>query len=225
MQFIRRQLPIIIAFAFGVGLWAQYYIPTNLSRQALETFTTSWAIILAGAALILGILSAIHHHWSKISLKKPGWAYSAITLCTFAIVAFVGMFPIQYPGFSGVTIDDESFFDWIFQNMFVPLDATMFSLLAFFIASAAFRAFRARSFEATALLIAGCIVMIGRVPFGELIGSPNTDTVMGSITSWILLNPSNAAYRGIMFGVILSQVAISLRIIFGIERTYMGGGE
>ena len=225
MQFIRRQLPVVIAFVFGVGLWAQYYIPTSWSQQAFKTFTASWAIILAGAALVLGILSAIHHHWSKIKLKKSGWAYSAITLVTFFLVAFIGLFPIRYPGFSAVTIKDESLFDWIFQNMFVPLDATMFSLLAFFIASAAFRAFRARSFEATALLIAGCIVMIGRVPFGELIGSPGTDSVLGTITSWILLNPSNAAYRGIILGVILSQVAISLRIIFGIERTYMGGGD
>jgi hypothetical protein len=225
MNFVKRQLPIVIAFAFGIGLWAQYYIPTSTSQQAFETFTSSWAIILFGAALVLGILSAIHHHWTKINLRKPGWAYSGITLVAFTTVAFVGMFPIRYPGFAAHTIDEESLFDWIFQHMFVPLDATMFSLLAFFIASAAFRAFRARSFEATALLIAGCIIMIGRVPFGELIGSPETDTVMGSITSWILLNPSNAAYRGIMFGVILSQVAISLRIIFGIERTYMGGGD
>ncbi len=37
--------------------------------------------------------------------------------------------------------------------------------------------------------------------------------------------PNAAAQRGILLGVILSQVAISLRIIFGIERTYMGGGD
>ena len=37
--------------------------------------------------------------------------------------------------------------------------------------------------------------------------------------------PNAAAQRGILLGVILSQIAISLRIIFGIERTYMGGGD
>ncbi len=86
-------------------------------------------------------------------------------------VSFVGLFPLTYPGFSAQTIQPGSFFDWIFNHVFVALDATMFSLLAFFIASAAFRAFRARTPEATALLIAGCIMMIGRVPFGEWLGS------------------------------------------------------
>jgi hypothetical protein len=158
----------------------------------------------------------------------------------------------------------------------------MFSLLAFYIASAAFRAFRARSFEATALLIAGCIVMIGRVPLGEQMTAPGlyvavaivflilvilgvalavgnkltlavvvfavsalillatlvygnlaisnlpelgSDISFASVASWILNNPNAAAQRGILLGVLLSMVAISLRIIFGIERTYMGGAD
>jgi uncharacterized membrane-anchored protein len=225
MQFIRRQMPVVIAFVVGVGLWAQYYIPSRSSQQVLETFTGSWAIILAGAALILGILSAIHHHWTKVTLRKPGFGYSLVTLVCFAIVMFSGWLPVRVPGFAEPSIRDESFFDWVYQNIFVALDATMFSLLAFFIASAAFRAFRARSFEATALLIAGCIMMIGRVPLGEMIAIPNTDISVASVASWILNNPNSAAQRGILLGVLLSMVAISLRIIFGIERTYMGGGD
>ena len=228
MLFFKRQLPIVIAFVVGIGLWAQFYIPSRLSQQALETFSASWAVILVGAALILGIFSAIHHHWTKIQLKKPGFAYSIVTLVCFGIVVIAGWFPWRWPGFSAVAIADESLFDWIFQNIFVPLDATMFSLLAFFIASAAFRAFRARSFEATALLIAGCIVMIGRVSLGEQLSYTfpgGFELSAASISGWILNNPSAAAFRGIMLGVILSQVAISLRIIFGIERTYMGGAD
>ena len=62
-----------------------------------------------------------------------------------------------------------SLFHWIFNNIFTPLSSTMFALLAFFVASASYRAFRIRNFEATLLLIAGIILMLGRVPVGELI--------------------------------------------------------
>ncbi len=229
MQFARRQLPVIIAFLMGIGLWAQYYIPSEASQKALETYTSNWSVILAGCALILGIMSALQHHYMKVKLKKPGHGYSVITLVCFALMFCVGMWPRPLPGFSAAQTHDGSFYQWLFNNVFVPLDATMFSLLAFFIASAAFRAFRARSFEATVLLIAGCIVMLGRVPVGEsslITFAFNGDSYnLSTVADWIMNVPNGAAQRGIMLGVFLSQVAISLRIIFGIERTYMGGGD
>lgn len=291
MQFLKRQLPIAVAFLVGLVLWAVFYMPSSAAQNVQQSFT-AWAIILSGAALILGILSAIHHHWSKVSLQKPGYGFSLVTLFCFSFVVLAGWFPSEpvafhllsrqyfisavfvilciiltarYVGsaradrakanyalgimaalfgvvgitglivvvplqnymFTGLTIKENSLFDWVFQNMFVPLDATMFSLLAFYIASAAFRAFRARSFEATALLIAGCIVMVGRVPLGEQLSVQllGNEISFSTVASWILNNPNAAAQRGILLGVLLSMVAISLRIIFGIERTYMGGAD
>lgn len=224
MMFFRKQLPIILAFLTGMLLWLQSYVPAKIANDALTSFTQSWAVILTAAALLLGILSAVQHHMTKIKLRRKGYAYSYITLGAFALTFIAAFFWTPFPGFAEKNITDGSFFMWIFENIFTPLAATMFSLLAFFIASAAFRAFRARSFEATALLIAGCIVMLGRVPIGEMVPLPGGHD-LSDVASWIMNVPNSAAQRAIMFGVILSQVAISIRIIFGIERTYMGGSD
>jgi hypothetical protein len=71
--------------------------------------------------------------------------------------------------------------------------------------------------------------MLGRVPLGAklvpIMGLGGKQELLAWFTDWILTNPSMAAQRGIMIGIGLGVIATSLRIIFGIERTYMGGGE
>lgn len=109
-------------------------------------------------------------------------------------------------------------FKWLFESIVVPLDSTMFALLAFFMASAAYRTFRARTPEATVLLLVAVIVMIGRVPIGELFYKH-----MPQVSEWFMMYPTVAAKRGILFGVALGSVATSLRIILGIERSHLGG--
>ena len=122
---------------------------------------------------------------------------------------------------------------WIFNYINVPASSTVFSILAFYIASAAYRAFRARSFDATVMLITALIVMIGRVPLGEMFSNLISPRVGGhlpflrldNLTSFFLNYPTVAAKRAIFLGLALATVSTSLRIILGIERTYMGSEE
>lgn len=104
-----------------------------------------------------------------------------------------------------------------FNHIMVPLQATMFALLAFFIASASYRAFRARNLLASLLLIAALIVMLRFVPgpWGELPAKTAT---------WVMNVPNLAAQRAIVIGIGLGMVATALKVILGIERGYMGKG-
>ncbi|MCB9897583.1 MAG: hypothetical protein H6825_06250 [Planctomycetes bacterium] len=111
---------------------------------------------------------------------------------------------------------DRSLKLWVYDRIFIPLQATMFSLLAFYIASAAFRAFRARSTEATLLLLAGAIVMLGQVPLPGVLG----DLTL-AWQGWLMAFVNGAGQRAIIIGATLGVLATGLRIVLGIERSYL----
>ncbi|MDA3871055.1 MAG: hypothetical protein PF551_01720 [Candidatus Marinimicrobia bacterium] len=124
--------------------------------------------------------------------------------------------------------ENNTYFAWIFKNVFTPLSATMFALLAFFVASASYRAFRVRNLEATILLVAGIIIMIGRVPLGVFITNwiPKTSIFsflrLEILQEWIYQYPNAAGARAIMIGIGLGIVGTSLRVILGIEKSFLG---
>ena len=105
-----------------------------------------------------------------------------------------------------------------------PMMATMFATLAFYIASAAYRAFRARNAEATMLLVTACLVMLWRVPYGEAFLELFPGDIPGLLNTYIMNGVNMAVQRGIIIGAALGAASMSLRIILGIERTYMGKG-
>ncbi|MCH6557142.1 MAG: hypothetical protein IH803_02850 [Nitrospirae bacterium] len=223
MTFLRRQLPLVITFVAGVIFTLQYYVPHPKS-EILLTEGSLWIQIIGLFALVLGVTSLFHIHAVKIKRQEPGWGYSLILYFGIVVTLAVGLFVQwvggQHPG-GKETIDGAmTAFGWIYTYTMVPLQGTMFAILAFFIASAAYRSFRARSKEAALLLTAAVIVMMGRVPLGEYLLP-----VTGDITLWILNVLNASVRRAILIGISLGAVALSIKIIFGLERAYLGGGK
>lgn len=215
MNFLKRTIPIAIAFITGVIMTGQYYVPHKTSQELLEV-ATRWDRIIAGFAVFIGAYSLLHLHWGKIKQRVVGWGYSVFVFIGALITVIFGL----YNGGEFFWNDKQegTMFDWVYYYIQVPAGATIFSILAFFIASAAYRTFRARTWESTVLLGTAIIVMIGRVPIGALISQH-----IPVAADWIMAVPNLAAKRGILLGVSLGAIATSLKIIFGIERAYLGG--
>ena len=216
---MKRQIPLILCFLFGIVMISTQFSPHSFSQGIYEE-VISWALIISPFMLVLGTLTLIQTHVSRIQRRTEHWQYSFIVFAGILLMIGIGLpFGPQHP-----------IFGWLFNNVQVPMDATMFSLLAFFIASAAYRAFRARTFEASLLLITALIVMMGNVPVGDMLWNTVLswlpwDNGASNMKQWILDNPNLSARRGIILGVSLGAISQSIRILLGIERSYLGGGD
>ncbi len=226
---MKRRIPLLIVLVLGIIMIIQFFIPHAISKDLFMNFL-DWEMVIGIFAFVLGLGSIVLHHVEKIRRKQEHWPYSWVTLISIVVVAIIGLFggmegkgplPVEPKAMLfGKTVVIKYSIQTIFDNVMTPLGATMFALLAFFMASAAYRAFRARTVEATVLLISAAIVMIGVVPLGHLI-SPK----LPYLAQWILDVPTTATQRGILFGVGLGMAATSLKIMLGIERSWLGGGK
>jgi hypothetical protein len=120
-------------------------------------------------------------------------------------------------GLKRESMDSGTLFMNLFQNALVPAQATLFSMLAFYIASAAYRAFRVRTVLAGILLVTAFVVMLRLIPLPEPLSSWNS-----ALVRWILAVPNMAAKRAIIIGVAFGAISYSMKILLGIERSYMG---
>ena len=212
---MKREVPLIISMVAGIFVLVGFFIPHPWIRTGYDKIQ-QWVIIVVAFTYVLGMANLMRLNLDQIQRRSKDWPYK--------IALVLGCLGTMVVGFLEGThyLDDGTKFSWIYNNLYSAMSATMFSLLAFFIASAAFRAFRVRSVEALLLAVAAFILMLGRVPIGNMI-----HPLLPQAADWLMEVPQNAAKRGILMGAALGVMATGFRIILGIERTYGsdGGGS
>ncbi|MBC8525568.1 MAG: hypothetical protein ISS28_00135 [Candidatus Cloacimonetes bacterium] len=230
---MRRQIPLFITFFIGTIILVSEFIPHKPFGN-ISTTLGGWFLIISGFAIILGQLNLFKVNLTKISRKAPNWQYYIISLVCFLIMLVCGILwgTLRQPGLLYNSEGLVAFFglkpfDYIFKYLFENLSATMFSLLAFFMASASYRAFRARNAESTLLLVAAVLVMLGRTTIGSTLTGWIPDSLtylhLPNIANFIMEYLNTAGQRAIMICAGLGVIGSSLRIILGIERSYLGG--
>ena len=221
MKFVKRTIPLAMVFIIGITMFASYYVPHEASQKHYVETMNEWQNIVAAFAFLLGLISLFLSHYGKIKKKVDGWGYSI-----FVFIGFLAMVvPAFVSGGAQVTETGITTLGWAYKSIFNTLQATMFSILAFYIVSTAFRSFRIKSTQAFMLFVVAALLILGKVPIGDLIWTKAlgwTGVQLGSIVEWIMHVPAVAARRGIMIGVAIGAIVISMKIIFGIERQYMG---
>ncbi|QDT92466.1 hypothetical protein [Gimesia algae] len=240
---MKRTIPLLISAMTGFILIGTAFIPRFVDWGNIAM---AWFNLLAAFAFILGGGNLLKMQLQKISAQQPGWGYAAVTLIAFFITLFVGLAKVgvhpnvNFPEFtwSGDYLQEDGAFWWLFEYIFTPLSATMFALLAFYISSAAFRAFRAKNTEATILLIIAVIILLGRTyasvwltgwfPDEFILGESGikySDFKLQNLSEIIMEDFMTPGMRAIKIGIALGVASTSLKVLLGVDRSYLGSDQ
>lgn len=203
-SFLKRgEIPLVITAVSILIILSGYYLVIPQFTAAADTARKA-STIIGGTAAFVALVNVTIVMGRRLMRKEAGHWYFAIwgLIMTYVTIA-VGL---TYGPFSGVYVK-------YFQSTQAPLYSAMTGLLIFFILSATYRAFRARSVEAMLLIIPGCIILLGNAPIGELI-SP----LIPQASAWILNIPNSAAARGMTIGTGIGTIALGVRILSGRQR-------
>jgi hypothetical protein len=208
----------IIIFSLGFFYAIVYYVavPGTVDLQAVSDQLLAYLTAVFTAAFAIGVINLTRVHVINIKRKRATWRYSIILLmCLYGMAVFsiiASPFALD-PKASVIPASVITFatpiWQFLYYKMLVNINSSIFALLAFFIASAAYRAFKVRTLESTILLAAGLLVVLGQAPIADLIWPG-----FSVIRDWIMAFPNTAGQRGILIATALGILAFSVRRLF-----------
>lgn len=180
------------------------------------------AITIVGwFAIGLGLINLSRHHGLNIMKRGKNYMMSLSFFAAFIISLII--MPLYYPYYSRfIQVPNP----YKFMQNFVaePIIACILGLLGYYITSAAYRAFRVKNVEAAVMMMIAVLCMLGNIPLFEplsrkfFLHTPLDRLYLPYIREWLMGSANAAVFRGLNFGISIGVVAMSIRIILGLEK-------
>ncbi len=200
-----RIFTALIAITAGILVLFGYFIP---AFSGLQILLLNWAIILAGAAAIVGVFNLILVHSDKVRRSEKGSVYSALLVISLVATLIFGI--ILRPG--------HTIMKMVVSGIIVPSEAALMGLLTISLLYAAIRLLRRRvDLMSIIFLITAAFVILGTasLPFGAI-------PLVSDFSRWVTEVLALGGARGILIGVSLGILTTGLRVLFGTDRPYGG---
>ncbi|MBX3054857.1 MAG: hypothetical protein KF770_00140 [Anaerolineae bacterium] len=208
MRRTNQLLPIAIALFFG---WLTLLGLVFNLPPVVTNLTLGWAGLLVAFALVLGVLNLFVVHLNRTVRK--GNLYSLVLILSMAAV-----FTIAVLDRIGITENGMThYFDWVQA----PLEAALASLLAFFLLFAGFQLMkRQRTVWSILFLVTAVLVLAADVLLVTSWAPPLLSEWFFRIQDVIQNVIVIAGVRGLLIGVALGSILLSVRMLIGLERPY-----
>lgn len=202
MRFVSAAIAVLI----GVLVLLGYFFPVLAGLQSL---LLGWAMILAGAAALIGAFNLLSVHAEKIRRREKGGIYSALLIVSL-IASFTAVF-------SALSLKiDFPILEIVVGGIILPAEAALMAILTVTLLYAAMRLLRRRLDLMSIVFLATVLFVLfssATLPFGEV-------PILGSVRPWVNNVLSMGGARGILIGVALGALTTGLRVLFAIDRPY-----
>ncbi|MGC4047924.1 MAG: hypothetical protein QM758_29365 [Armatimonas sp.] len=220
----RKPLIALVTFISGAIYALEWFWPvgadgkSNFMTPYLKSFS-DLVTVLQGFALGIGVWSILTVHLRRVAQRRENWGFSVVLLS--------GIFAMAIPYFLNSARPNrynQAVYAFAFDGAYNALNATMYSVVAFYIVSAAYRAFRIRSVEATVLLGSAALIMLGQISLGQAltIWIPNSGFAANfrveNAANWILEKINSPALQAVELGIGVGALAMALRLWLSLER-------
>lgn len=215
----RRGVVMFVTFVSGLYLSIEFLIPRRNYFTDVMPDVANAEIIVGCFTLFLGTLSLFMVHGKTIKKRKEGWSDSLAFFIAFFSITIAGFIHNARPLSIATPVYNILFFGFM-----IPMRSTTFSLVAFYIVSATYRAFRIHSAESVFMMVTAAIVMLAMTPIGaQLTNMIPQDSFLSFLRVekmgyWILASPNMAVQRAIAFGIAVGALAMGLRVWLSLER-------
>ena len=210
----KRQLPIFLVFLVGLTITLDWFIVWEPLQNATKTLL-NFQVIMYAALMYFSMVNLYSVHTGRIRTNLRSKNYydvftSGLLLFFLTIAVFIGdAFGRNHPAYM-----------FIYDNFRTPLAYAGGIHITTFIASAAYRVLKPKSVETTILYLSALITLLSNIPFLTV----SIPALMVART-WITDIVVKSAYRAITIGLGLGGILLGLRVLLGIETSYIGMEE
>ena len=226
---MRRKVIWVITFVGGLFFLAEFLLPAELpgwlagSDRAIENpltralpTVTNFIIVVGTMAFLLGPINLARGHLATLFRKRKGWLESLVFFVfLIGAIAVKGLYETDFGRWAHLNVAHDALVYGITTAFF----ASSMALLAFYLVSAAHRAFRLNSTESGLMMAAAVVILLGQVPLGDwMTGGLPAGWQLRSWAQWILAYPNIAVQRAVLIGASGGAFAAGMRHWLGLGR-------
>lgn len=206
-----RVLTAVLAIASGVIVLLGYFLPEFTTLDQLRLILTDWAIIIAGMAVLVGIINLVSVQMEKVRAGQKGGMYGALLVLSLVITFGLGLVFGPEHSLMRVAVD----------AVIVPVEASLLAILAVTLVYASIRLLRRRTDVMSVVFLVTVVLFLIAITPSVFSGNPYVQTLQSGILGFVGMISRGGA-RGLLIGVALGTLLTGLRVLFGIDRPYGG---